>query len=201
MTILEFEAWVSDHYDELAQVARIACNGAGEDALHSLVEGLCEGREKLPPWDIKRLTTGWFMHKLRSDYLNLKTVERHERENLEAVATSYLVLGLGDTHMDTKRAAVIKAQRRMRLRRKQQSGGMSSVGYPLEGAQFIGNPGGSIRWRYQQMRDDRLFDERAIRSLGESLKRASRRGLHFGKPGHPHGAALGLEPFSQENAR
>lgn len=54
---------------------------------------------------------------------------------------------------------------------------------------------GVARWRFQTLRDDRLFDERAIRSLAASMHKASNAVRHFGE----HGFAF--SEFGQEVAR
>lgn len=49
--------------------------------------------------------------------------------------------------------------------------------------QWDGPMPGSARWRFQTLRDNRLFDERAVRSLAESMHKASQSYRHFGEQG------------------
>ena len=191
MTVLEFEAWVSDHYSDLVSQATAASRGsdAAVDLLHRLVESLLERPEKIAEFDPARLM-GWFNVELRHDFLNTITVQQNEARNLARIGGWIEVLGQGDTFADTRRAAEARAKRRMR----EKANGIQPAGYGVE-IEIDGFPRTAVRWRRQQIRDNRLFDERAIRSLADSMHRASARYRHYGEHG------LSYTEFGKEVAR
>lgn len=191
MTIIEFEAWVSDHYEELVSAAERATKDdhRAVDLLHELIESVCEGRTQLPKkiYDL----AGWFGFKLRDDLADASKRDATRGRVTDRLAASLLVLGPGDTFADTERSKRAQAQRRRREAAKRGS----TVGTEGIADVLIGNPGGTARWRYQQLRDGRLFDERAVRSLADSMHRASQRRRHFGWPGFSH-TEFGTEEVS-----
>lgn len=182
ITMMEFEVWVSDNYDALVTIARQQTRG-GQDAvdlLHRLVELVIDnGLSRLNPSYTFEV---WFALELKHDFWNETTVRENASRNLDKVAGWISVLGEADTFADTKRAAVNKAKQRMRDKAK----GIQPMGCELEEAasrMFEGRSEGNTRWRYQQLRDGRLFYERAVRSLAESMHRASQRQRHFSQAG------------------
>lgn len=183
MTVKQFEAWVSDNYKELVKVARIAAGEVGRDLLHTMIESVCDGREALPPFPIEKLTVGRFMKPLKRDLMNADDHNRREAQAMGRFGTSLEVLG-EDVFIDTASS---------RSHHKKGAGAQSSASL-VEPEKWTGPMPGTIRWRYQQLRDGRLFDERAVRSLAESMHRASHRYRHMGEHG------FSFTEYSQEVA-
>lgn len=220
MTMLEFEAWVSDHYDELA--ARTSRVRADVDVLHTIIERLLEQPERIEGFE-PNLLMGWFTTEMgrrgidaarRSgsvDDLNIRL-----GQSLKALGTDTFV------ELDPIKDSIRKKRltRNVRVRPaldvktrpahtchapdrvgrcqactwNQTQNRRKKMAEKIEGLQinWITGPCGNVRWRFQQMRDGRLFDERAVRSLAESMHRASHRYRHFGE----HGFAF--SEFGQE---
>lgn len=191
MTALEFEAWISDNYDELLS-RWIAGNRDGQDeqdAFHAALEGMIEsGFETVnariaeePDFDLFIWTT----NQLRG-YLKRIRDSRRTRNEAMADFEDQAVLG-SDRFLDPERDRIKRHQRRLRL---QQNGSLEHS-LKLEGDAsqevraghlFYGQTG-QIRWRYQTLRDNKLFNERAIRSLADSMHRASQSYRHDGEHG------------------
>lgn len=190
MTMKEFEAWVSDHYEELVGAAERATKDdhRAVDLLHELIESVCEGRTKLPTkaYDL----AGWFGWKLRDDLADAVKRDATMGRVADRLAASLIALGPSDTYSD----ATTQKRRQAQRKRREAAKRGSSVAVVTAPIPFVGNPGGNVRWRYQQLRDGRLFDERAVRSLAESIHRTSQRIRHFGRAGFSH------TEFGTENA-
>lgn len=176
MTVLEFESWVSDHYDELTEAAeRITRHDTRAiDHLHEAIEAVCDGRVSLPA-EALASPAGWLMRVVRFKQMEAydKDVNRtnlHKRFE-EEVKT----LGLEDASLDPARLKAAAKQRRYRAKKSK----ASPNGHPANPPQveFVGQMG-STRWRYQTLRDDRLFRQRAVASLAESLWATVRRQVH-----------------------
>lgn len=166
MTVQEFEYWVSDNYEELVGVANrvLGHREQAVDMLHDLVESIIDGRVAIP----EIVQPAWFGYALKGDFLNAVDAEGREQAATEAFAVSLAVLGTEDTYQDTRR---LKQQKSDRLGKLRRAGVIGSVSQLEQAASRVwsGNPGGTARWRYQQIRDDRLFKTRAIRSQADSL--------------------------------
>jgi hypothetical protein len=194
MTMKEFEGWVSDNYEELVKLARSVVGQEGQDLLHNMIEGMCEGREKLPPMPIEKMGVGVFAKYLLNDRYNATDADQNRRQAMESFAGSLNALG-PDVYLDTSLGSgrpgdelpseigkAIRA-RKERERRAATTDPACSL-EAINSLRFEGRIEGNVRWRFQQMRDGRLFDERAVRSLAESMHRASHRHLYFSEAGH-----------------
>jgi len=187
VTVLEFEAWVSDNYGELTKRARIATKHSDEHAvpvLHQVVEYVLEQPEKRIP---KRGDLfAWFYSAMAMTHkANLRG--QYIRAGLDkGILADIETLGEGEAFADTRRAA--EANRHIRKQSNVRVEG-------LETLTWDGPMPGVARWRFQTLRDNRLFDERAIRSLAGSMHRASQAYRHFGE----HGFAF--SEFGQEASR
>lgn len=215
MTVLEFEAFVSEHYEELCGKAKMV--GMQRDALHDVVEGMLSAPERIEPL-VESELMGWFVSAMRHDKMDELRHENAQRRLGEEFAASVKTLGEADTYADTSRrkwhleaagrprkssapiapsvdelkhtckpretasTACAACNARRKERRREQKA------ETLEGLQvsWITGPAGNVRWRFQQLRDGRLFDERAVRSLADSMHRASERIRHFGEPGYSY---------------
>jgi hypothetical protein len=185
--ILEFEAWVSDNYDELAKRARIATKFQDEYAepvLHQVVEYVLESPDKRIP---KRGDLfAWFYSAMEMTHrANMRG--RYIRDGLdEQILADIETLGQDEAFADTRRAS--EANRHIRKQSNVKAEGLESLAWD-------GPMPGVARWRFQTLRDNRLFDERAVRSIAESMHKASSRIRHDGEPG------FSFTEFGRENAR
>lgn len=192
MKMQEFESYVSDHYEALVQTAQnvTRCQDA-VDMLHALIESICEKRHALPPGKVADLTPGWFGNALKGDLLNQHQAHSRASRKHERFAASLNTLGPEDTYLDTKAMNKAKLARTAKIKRR--AGTAAVLQMERDAAEllepghlFYGPLHGNVRWRYQQLRDGRLFDERAVRSLADSMHRASQRQLHFQQHGLSH---------------
>lgn len=206
MTILEFEAWVSDNYSELiAKAAKISQSRDGRhiDLLHDSVEHILEDPDtRLPSGD----PFAFLYVAMERRLLDLRTTEANRGGREEAAASGLSVLE-EDAFINTERAK--RAARKRAARAAVAKNGPAEIvevkdlnkdqryrakkkAEKTEGliSDWLTGPCGNIRWRSQQLRDGRLFDERAVRSLADSMHRTSERcrhgeqaGLAFGEYG------------------
>ena len=186
MTVLEFEKWVSEHYDELVAAALKVTQHSDRavDALHGVIEHICSGHSKLPA---EQIGVGWVASATRHAFLNLMRDDRAAAAKLDIVRADARVLGLDGALSDPRRDKQRLARRRYKDKAKGKEISPSATGLAL-----IGNPGGTARWRYQTLRDDRLFIKRAIRSQAESIWAAVKRQAHGLERGHSY-TEFGLE--------
>lgn len=199
MTVIEYEAWVSDNYEAMLALARQQCRAQRStfneemaiDLLHHLVEQMLEKPALIESLRVDSLM-GWFNRALWRDALNAQRDAGVRRRLDGAVAEAVEILGC-DAYVDAHEIA--KTRRDFnKTARKQQAARTRSGASPLIES-FTGPMPGCTRWRFQTMRDGRLFDERAVRSLAESIHRASHSYRHFGE----HGFAY--SEFGQEVSR
>ena len=188
MTVLEFEAWVSDNYGELAAIAaRVTKHSVSAvDSLHQIIEDLIESPEKLAT--LSGDLSPWFNRAIHLAHLEgLRTSVLHDRLEQE-LASDMRVLG-EDAFVDAKAANANRRRARHEAGTKRitVNGKRIRVQCPTPSVstevEWAGPMPGTARWRYQQLRDNRLFDERAIRSLADSMHRASARYRHDGEYG------------------
>ena len=173
MTVLEFEAWVSDNYDELVELATQASKRQGHatDALHGLIESLIESGNVVG-FDPKRLMA-WFNRNLSRRHIDHLRHEAAQGVLAAKMAAELSVLG-PDAYSDTTAENKRKRDRRGNSRRpSRQKTTVSSV-RGLE-AQWDGPMPGVARWRFQTLRDDRMFAARALRSHHDSMLAAVKR--------------------------
>lgn len=187
MTLKEFEYWVSDNYLELVKRAHIATKHSDEHAipvLHQVIEYVLDIPERRIPKNGDLFA--WFYSAMAMTHkANLRG--QYIRSGLdELICSDIQTLGEGDAFADTRRVA-----EHNRHARKQSN--VKTEG--LEDIAWDGPMPGVARWRFQTLRDNRLFDERAVRSLAESMHRASQRIRHEGEPGYSY------TEFGQEVAR
>lgn len=183
MTMLEFEAWVSDHYEELRGIAATVTRNSpqAEDHLHNLIESVCSGELPLP----EHLETGWFASKVHGRQRNTIGSDRITEERLKGrFAQSVLTIGPEDTFLDLTRQKKAANARRQKLAKR--SAANSPDVLEETASRLFNGQSGDTRWRYQQLRDGRLFNERAVRSLADSMHRTSQRYRHFGQAGFSH---------------
>jgi hypothetical protein len=186
VTILEFEAFISDNYDELVKRARIATKFQDEYAepvLHQVIEYVLEKPEKrIPKGDL----FAWFYSSMQMSHkANLRG--QYIRTGLDdKILADIQTLGEGEAFAETRRIA-----RHNRHVRKQSN--VKTEG--LEALAWDGPMPGVTRWRFQTLRDNRRFDGLAIRSLAESMHKASQRYRHHGEHG------FSFTEFGQEIAR
>lgn len=194
MTVIEFEAWVSDNYDELLS-RWIEGNRDGQDeqdAFHSALEGmLANGLETVnarmdsePDFNLFI----WTMNQIRGYLKSIRGSRRARAEAMEDFSNQG-VLG-DDRFADPERDRVKRHQRNLRLKQN----GSLEHSYQLEeeasnemrlGHLFYGQVG-SIRFNYQTRRDNALFGKKAMQSLGERVRQTTDRYHHFGEPGNPY---------------
>jgi hypothetical protein len=179
MTVMEFEGWISDNYEELVKRANIATkfNDDAVPLLHQVVEYVLEDPEKRIPQRPGGDLFGWFFVAMQTTRKANFRGQQIRAELFEQVASDIEVLGQGDAFADTRRA---REANRKALKRKPSNDELGM------GLQWDGPLTGNARWRYQQLRDGRLFDERALRSQAEAMHRASQRQRHDGWPGFSH---------------
>lgn len=175
MTVLEFEAWVSDNYDDLVRRARIATKHSDEHAtpvLHQVIEYVLDKPEKRIPKQGDLF--GWFYSAMAMTHkANLRG--QYIRKGLDdQIFADIQALGEDAAFADTRRAS--EANRHIRKQSNVKTEG-------LETLEWDGPMPGVARWRFQTLRDDRLFDERAIKSLADSMHKASNAVRHFGEHG------------------
>jgi hypothetical protein len=181
MTLLEFEAWISENYKALCAVAKrvtaVRSVNSGE-LLHGLIEKLLE-KGTIP--DHPDLLA-WFGSALRMDSWDEQDRYARERTRMEKFSGSLATLGPEDTFMDPTKLRAAGQARRHKLKKQ----GRASSVHTLEvtAATEMGpenlfyGQAGDARWRYQQRRDARLFDGLALRSLGAHIRGRSSRSLH-----------------------
>ena len=195
MTQIEFEGWVSDNYAALARMANrvTSTRGSGSiDALHDLLESYCDGSRKLPGIALEKLKPGFLAMPLIAVFINNKKSAAIRMARLDEFATESAALGLGVTmtglseeekhlrHLETKRQA-----------RRARSVGPVIYVDPI----WVGGLGGDDRRRYQQRRDNRLYDGQAAQSLGEHIRGRSSRSLHgAGRSLVHHGEESAMDP-------
>jgi hypothetical protein len=204
MDALAFESWVSEHYEELVQIAYRTTRrkqNAAVDLLHDLVEAICESGKFPSAPDLM----AWFGMALRRDSLDMRDAEQRAALRIERLEASLTALGPQDTYSHTRDKELAANARRTRAYRARKNGHVTTDSAPMHlQVEFVGRPEGDTRWRYQQLRDGRLFDERAVRSIAESMHKASRRIRHDGEAGFSFtefGAENGPVRSTQENAR
>lgn len=192
MTVKEFEGWVSDNYEELAKMAKqVIQRDDAVDILHNLIESICDGSARPPKISVGKLQVGYFATALRHDKINEQVMGANRAEVLARFAASLEVLG-EDTFTDTKEATKRRLHREEWLAKREASGSTpvcvveEAAAEELQPGHLFYGQAGVARWRYQQLRDGRLFDERAVRSLAESMHRTSQRMRHFGERGYSY---------------
>lgn len=196
MSMQQFEAWVSDHYEDLVGIARTVSRNDpdGVDLLHNLIESVCAGEQAVP----SALSNGWFATRVYGMARNHRGSDQKTQNRLKSrFAESVEVLGLEDTMLDLTRLKKANNARRQKVKRAVTSPAYLEAEAAREltpGHLFYGPMQGNTRWRFQQMRDGCLFDERAVRSLAESMHRASHRYRHMGEHGFSH-TEWGTEQF------
>lgn len=188
MDLKTFEGWVSDHYDELVAAAKRVTKRSEEavDMLHTVVETIIDSGSL--PDHIDGIVP-WIGQAIRRDFYDRLRHDEMSARNLALFGKSLATLGPEDTYLDLNTEDMRRAKQRAytaRHRAKKKGAVSAPIATPLEGVEFTGQMTGNIRWRFQQLRDGRLFDERAVRSLAESMHRTSQRGRHFGEAGYSH---------------
>lgn len=193
MTLKEFEAWVSDHYEDLAGIASTVSRNdpAGVDLLHNLIESVCDGSIPVP----EAISTGWFATRVHGMARNHRGSDRRTYGRVLARLTDEIsTVGPEDAYLDLTRAKKASRDRRKKLKSASISHAYleESAACSVGGGIWYGNPGGTARWRYQQLRDDRLFAARAIRSQADSIWAAAKRQTHGIERGNSY-TEFGLE--------
>ena len=208
MTVLEFEAWVSDNYEELASKAAkiLQCrDGKHLDLLHDVVEHLLEKPRRLPngdPFAFLYVAMERRMLDVMGEDASRASREQMASDNIKILGGDAFA-NLASQHrnlrkrnarlaenghgLDVANTSFSKDQRYRAKKKDEAASGLL--------ANWLTGPSGNIRWRYQQLRDGRLFDERAVRSLADSMHRASARYRHAGEHG------VSYTEFGQEVAR
>lgn len=203
MTVLEFEAWVSDHYEDLKGIANTVTRRSHSaiDYLHNLIESVTTGERPVPD-PIGGTLTGWFATKLAGRARNERGSDTRVQRRLKGrLAQSLLTIGPEETYSDFEQEKKRNTnQGRIRSRQKAKDlgrGADAALVYlnGIAGIEWDGPMSGVVRWRFQTLRDNRLFDALAVRSIAESMHKASARLRHDGWPGYSH------TEFGQENAR
>lgn len=183
VTVLEFESWVSDNYERLVDMAKAISGGHpdAEDVLHQMVEAICEGRDALPPYTPDQLEVGFFSRRLRLDMLDMHESDTRYKQAIKRATESFAVIGPEDTYQDTD--PIRRRRDRAKAYTKRKSAGVSAdCSVPTE--VWDGPMPGNIRWRFQTLRDNKLFDQRAVESLRASIRGAAARYRHFGEHGY-----------------
>lgn len=186
MTLLEFEAWVSDNYVELCRRARqVTRSDDGNEMLHRAIEHILSDERRLPSRDPFALV----YVAMRNEMLQQYGADEVRRRLDSKVGNDVEMLG-EDAFVDTTRARWNRASRK-RNRKKINWVAMDVSGVPLR--HLLSGPTGDTRWIYQQVRDGRLFGDRAVFSLRESIRGVSARSLHGAGASSVH---WGAESFS-----
>lgn len=220
MTVLEFESWVTEHYDELVTVARQQCKHAqrddmASDLLHSIVEGLLSddrdakgnmvrsSAEKVASLHAERLIR-WFNRALSHDAMDAAKARENAakaRSEFEQLATALGADAFTDAravtearHSFNQKTRLIQSKNRAGLKSKKNKNRQdrTTIANPLEHIEWIGSVPGNVRWRFQTLRDDRLFIKRAIASQAESIWAAVKRQTHGLERGNSY-TEFGLE--------
>lgn len=178
MTMLEFEAWVSDHRDEMERYARSRVNGYGvspEDVVNNTLIRLMvkDGGKrvaKIYPHAIKAYV--WFA--LRSVAANALQEDQRRRDR-EIAYHSDEAHSTPSFTRETSLLALAKQGKPAAMK-------FAAQFHTEDGEQvaFKGAPDNGIgRWKYQQRRDAKLFDAIAVQSLSKSIRGVSRRYRHI----------------------
>lgn len=197
MTQLEFEAWVSEHYDALASVAHSVVDPRDQtralDALHDVLEGFCRQTRALPAIPLSRLRPGLFARPIRRTMSNMRRAEASQRTRETRAWQERKTLG-GSAFRDSGDIQKVKKNERQRRWKRKKKGAETPVRECV--VEWRGGLGGSDRRRYQQRRDARLFDGCALRSLSEHIRGASQRSLRgTGVPIVEWGTEIRMDPF------
>lgn len=203
MTTLEFEAWVSDHYAEIRNLAGMITKNAvlREEVLSDVVER-CVRLGDFPPDDYED-KVGWFRPRIVHARIDRADSEQARAKLRERFASSLEALG-EDVYVDTSKAKAAAATRRMKVSRSM-AAPASSVSprarqlraRMVEKAETIAENWlqgqcSDTRWVYQQRRDSTLFDGQVCQSLGEHIRGVSSRSLHAAGRSFVH---WGIESF------
>jgi len=170
------------------KAARVACKHAtdAQDVLHGFIEYMLDDVSLFPTDRPISNPVGFFCRGVQLRILSAGRDRAVAARLLRELAHEIETLGPQEVGIDTLRAKQAKADRRRGSKassiNKQEEEASSSV---RAGHLFHGQTG-DTRWRYQQLRDGRLFDERAVRSLADSMHRTSQRYRHFGVAGFSH---------------
>jgi len=206
VTVLEFEAWVSDHYKELLKVGRAMSKKRGysydasADVVHQVIETTLENPERLATIasDARGpMVWTWMTSRLQGYMTASIMASRTRSAALESFGGELGALG-ADVYADMGHGTELEKARRAREKREKrqrpQSPSTSCVASGVD-VEWVDFPRDGKRWRKQQQRDNKAFDERAVRSLAESMHKASQAYRHFGE----HGFAF--SEFGQEASR
>jgi len=179
VTTQDFEVWVAQHRDELLAVARKRAQKArehqveldAEDILHSAIVEIMRRLDTVG-------TTGLWTYAVKAIRSKAKDAQAAEvaRFKYQQEAAN-----------DAPPPSTLRARALNKLPRNGKGQiDPTAPSIPLDTAWepiWDGPMPGIARWRFQTLRDDRRFDQRAVASLAESMHKASRRIRHDGEPG------------------
>lgn len=206
MTILEFEAWVSDNYQALRHLSgMITRNATLRDEVLSDVVERCVRVGDFPPDDYGD-RVGWFRPRLAHAAIDRASSEQARARLRERFASSLATLG-PDVYADTSRSKAAAATRRMKVNRSMAAPASSTTprakllrARMVEKAETIASHWltgqcADTRWVYQQRRDSTLFDAQALQSLGEHIRGRSSRSLRGAGRSYVHwGLEVAMDP-------
>lgn len=200
MTLIEFEAWVSENYAALVTAAQRVTrfDVRSKDLLHEAVETIIEGRVPLPEGTP---SVGWLMR-----VVHFKQLERYERDvNYTRLLQRFMAeaeaTGLEEALADPARTKSLRKDRRYKAKKKaERQGGHHESPSQLSVTDVLQGQIGDTRWVYQQRRDAKLYDIQALRSLGEHIRGRSSRSLHGAGRSLVHWGAEGspVRPWGKE---
>lgn len=191
MTVLEFESWVSEHYDELVELSKVLCRSnraTAADTLHAVVEHVLEAPER-----VEKVVNpiAWFNRAITLRFYSESRDTETATRRTAGFAAEVRTLGLEDAYTDAARVKLAHKQRNHDARRRGKQA-PTQLGVNLVEAKWDGPMPGVARWRFQTLRDDRLFIKRAIASQAESIWAAVKRQAHGLERGNSY-TEFGLE--------
>lgn len=157
----QFDLWVTEHYADLVSVARARTRNA-DDAEQDVQEAL------------RRMLSANPVGRAPADR------EDTPRSEFPNQPWTWAVLNIR-TSAKERRAADINRQQANADAEQIFAG--STLSQSVDALELVGRPQGIARWRYQQLRDESLFQAAWLEDERDAFRRAMRRRHHFGEPG------------------
>lgn len=160
----QFDVWVTEHYTELLAVARRRTRNA-DDAEQDVQDAVRRMLTMNPPGPVpaerEDTTRQIFPDKPWSWSLSMLAAVTTDRRASDK--------NRHEAHEDAK--TIFSDQ---------------TISLGVAALEPVGRPEGIARWRYQQIRDEALFQKAWLEDERESFVKAMRRRHHFGEPGQSY---------------